>query len=141
LSLDAKLARVHAGDPTFDEKHFVAGARAAFQMIVEAFASGDLATLRPLLSSHLYGEFGRAISERTDRDGAAQVRFEGPIEAEIRDARLVGNEVQIQVGFTSRQSHAGDDSPPTEAHDIWTFARSAGARDPNWQVIETAIGD
>ena len=75
LSLDARLKRVHAADPSFDEKHFLAGARAAFQMIVPAFVAGDLATLRPLLSSHLYGEFGRAISARATRNPGDTVRF------------------------------------------------------------------
>src|SRR5476649_506728 len=30
-SLDAKMARIHAADPSFDEKHFLGGARDAFQ--------------------------------------------------------------------------------------------------------------
>jgi predicted lipid-binding transport protein (Tim44 family) len=140
LSLDTRLARVHAADPAFDEKHFLAGARAAFQTVVQAFAAGDLAVLRPLLSSHLYGEFGRVISERPHRDVADSVQFEGSVEAEIQDARVVGGEVQIQVRFVSRQMHAGEKDIPDETVDLWTFARAASSRDPNWQLIETALG-
>src|ERR1700761_1352709 len=108
LSLNAKLVKIHEADPSFDEKHFLAGAKAAFQMIVSAFAAGDLATLRPLLSSHLYGEFGRTISERDKRDSGESVRFEGRIEAEIADARMNGREAFIQVRFGSRQIHPGE---------------------------------
>jgi predicted lipid-binding transport protein (Tim44 family) len=141
LSLDGKLARVHAADPSFDEKHFLSGARNAFQIIVQAFSAGDLATLRPLLSSHLYGEFGRGISSRANRETAGQVTFEGPIEAEIIDARVIDGEIQIQIRFASRQIHPGDTEIPDEAAiDLWTFARSTGSRDPNWQLVETAIG-
>ncbi len=141
LSLDTKLRRVHEADPTFDEKHFLAGARGAFQMIVPAFATGDLATLRSLLSSHLYGEFGRAISARGRGDPVEPVRFEGPIEAEIVDARVIGREIQIQVRVASRQIHPGEtQAPEQESIDFWTFARDAGSRDPNWQLIETATG-
>ncbi len=141
LSLDARLAKVHAADPGFDEKHFLAGARAAFQMIVSAFAAGDLATLRPLLSSHLYGEFGRAISARPNRQAGDTIRFEGPVEVEIVDARVAGREVQIQVRIESRQAHAGEVAAPAdETIDLWTFARDAAARDPNWQLIETSTG-
>jgi len=137
-SLDARLARVHAVDPTFDEKHFLAGARAAFTMIVQAFAAGDLATLRPLLNSQLYGEFGRAISERRERGELGSVRFEGPVTAEIVDARAAPREVQIQVRIESRQLHDGETAPPeAPTVDLWTFARDPGARDPNWQLVET----
>jgi predicted lipid-binding transport protein (Tim44 family) len=141
LSLNAKLAQIHAADPTFDEKHFVAGAKSAFQMIVSAFAAGDLATLRPLLSSHLYGEFGRAISERPKREPGDGVQFAGPVEAEIVDAGMSGREAHVQVRFASRQMHAGDTEPPEqETIDLWSFSRDLGSRDPNWQLIETATG-
>lgn len=141
LSLDARLARVYAIDSAFDEKHFLAGARSAFQIIIQAFAAGDLATLRPLLSSHLYGEFGRNISDRPNREPAGEVRFEGPVEAEIIDARVTDGESQIQVRFASRQVHPGETEIPEEdSVDLWTFARPAGSRDPNWQLVETAIG-
>lgn len=139
LSLDAKMARVLALDPTFDEKHFLAGARSAFQMIVQAFATGDLATLRPLLSSQLYGELGREISTRRDRNELGPVQFDGPFVAEIVEARTEQREVQIQVQFQSRQIHAGEAAAPEEPTvDLWTFARDTGSRDPNWQLIETA---
>jgi predicted lipid-binding transport protein (Tim44 family) len=139
LSLDAKLARVRAADPSFEEKHFLAGARSAFQMIVSAFAIGDLATLRPLLSSNLYGEFGRAISERPHRDAGDAIRFEGPVEAEIVDARMNGREAIVQVRFASRQIHPGETAAPEEETiDLWSFARDLGSRDPNWQLVETA---
>ncbi len=141
LSLDARLARVHAADPGFDEKRFLSGARAAFQMIVAAFVAGDLATLRPLLSSHLYGEFGRAISARAKRNPGDTVRFEGPVEVEIVDARVTGREIQVQVRIASRQIHPGETSAPEEETiDLWTFARDAASRDPNWQLIESSVG-
>jgi predicted lipid-binding transport protein (Tim44 family) len=140
-SLDARLARVHAADPSFDEKQFLGGAKSAFQMIVSAFSAGDLATLRPLLSSHLYGEFGRAISARPRNEGGGAVRFEGPVEAEIIDARVTGRDVQIQIRFESHQVNPGEDHAPEEATvDFWTFARDPRSRDPNWQLVETAAG-
>src|SRR4029077_15643209 len=44
------LAAIRDADPDFDEAHFIAGCRAAFEMIVNAYAAGEAATLRPLLS-------------------------------------------------------------------------------------------
>ena len=46
----AALAQMRTIDRTFDPQHFLNGAEAAFRMIVGAFAAGDRATLRPLLS-------------------------------------------------------------------------------------------
>lgn len=142
LSLEARLSRVRAAEPSFEERHFLTGAKQAFQMVVQAFAAGDLATLRPLLSSNLYGEFGRAISGRPRGEIVKPIRFHGPIDAEIVDARVVDREVQIQVRFASRQLH-GDETEPAEDEtiDLWTFAREAGSRDPNWQLVETAAGN
>lgn len=141
LSLDARLARVAAADPSFDEKHFLAGAKSAFQMIVQAYAAGDLATLRPLLTSQLYGDFGRAISERRERNELAPVEFEGPVAAEIEDARVSPREIQIQVRFASRQKQAGETAPEDEIVDLWTFSRDPSSRDPNWQLVETTTPD
>src|SRR5262249_2580710 len=46
----AGLDAVAREDKTFDAKHFVAGARAAYEMIVLAYAEGDRRTLKNLLS-------------------------------------------------------------------------------------------
>ena len=60
-------------------------------VVVSAFAAGDLATLRSLLSSHLYGEFGRTISERPKGQSQVEpIRFAGPVEAEIVNAGMSG---------------------------------------------------
>src|ERR1700733_472121 len=50
--LDIKLA-----DRGFETEHFLAGARSAYEMIVTAFAKGDRAALRPLLSDEVYKAF------------------------------------------------------------------------------------
>src|SRR5947208_1907549 len=58
------LSRMRRADPSFDPTQFIEGARAAFEMIVAAFAKGDKATLRPLLSDEVFEPFARAIDER-----------------------------------------------------------------------------
>jgi predicted lipid-binding transport protein (Tim44 family) len=140
LSLDARIARVHAVDPAFDEKSFLNGARIAFKTVVQAFAAGDLASLRPLLSSQLYGEFGRSISERREHGELTPITFEGPIEAESVDADATPRLVRLQIRFASRQMHAGDTAPPEEETvDLWVFARDPTSRDPNWQLVQTEV--
>ena len=44
------LVAIAKDDPDFDPEHFIAGAKAAYEMIVTAFAQGDRATLKNLLA-------------------------------------------------------------------------------------------
>src|SRR5579862_2569299 len=48
------LLRIKRADTAFEANAFLQGARAAFEMIVHAFAAGDKAALRPLLSDEVY---------------------------------------------------------------------------------------
>src|SRR5215471_13823648 len=63
----AGLDAVAREDKTFDAKHFVAGARAAYEMIVLAYAEGDRRTLKNLLSRDVYEGFEAAIRERVTK--------------------------------------------------------------------------
>ena len=47
----AGLDAVVAQDPSFDAKHFLTGARAAYEMIVTAYAQGDRRSLKNLLGA------------------------------------------------------------------------------------------
>ena len=71
----AGLDAIAAADPGFDAKHFITGARAAYEMIVTAFAEGDRRQLRSLLSREVYDGFDAAISEREGRGETAETRF------------------------------------------------------------------
>jgi predicted lipid-binding transport protein (Tim44 family) len=63
-SIASGLDAIVAADPSFDAKHFLTGARAAYEMIVTAFAEGDRRTLRNMLSRDVAEGFEAAISER-----------------------------------------------------------------------------
>ena len=60
IGLDA----VATQDPSFDAKHFLTGGRAAYEMIVTAYAQGDRRNLKNLLSREVYDGFESAIKER-----------------------------------------------------------------------------
>src|SRR4029077_9515790 len=49
-SPETGIAQIRAADPGFEPNGFVQGARGAFEIIVHAFAVGDTAAQRPLLS-------------------------------------------------------------------------------------------
>jgi predicted lipid-binding transport protein (Tim44 family) len=141
------LTQIKIADPSFTESGFVAGAKAAFGMIVEAFSKGDTGTLRPLLSDDLYDEFSGSIRDRLAAGQTLDSRVEQMKAAEIIDARMDGRTALVTVRFDSRQvnvtrNEAGevtDGSPDeaTEVTDIWTFARNTRSNNPNWTLVET----
>ena len=144
------LSAIAAADPAFDPRHFLEGARTAYEMIVTAFAQGDRKTLRPLLSREVFDGFAAAIDEREKRGERIESNFIGVDKAELVDAALKGRTAQIMVRFVSHlvtvtrgrdgQIVEGDPKKVSEVVDIWTFARETGARDPNWKLVATEPG-
>lgn len=141
------LGKIHTADPAFDPDGFLAGVRAAFEMIVGAFAAGDAATLRPLLNDEVFDNFKRAIDGRAAANETLQTTLVGIKSTDIIEAELEGRVAEITVSIVSEQINvtrnaAGEvtDGDPVKVEpvtDIWTFARHVRARDPNWLLIAT----
>jgi predicted lipid-binding transport protein (Tim44 family) len=146
----AGLDAIAAEDNSFDAKHFLAGARAAYEMIVTAFAEGDRRSLKNLLSRDVYEGFETAIREREGRGETTETRFVSIDKADITGAELRGKTAQITVRFVSQLVSVTHDrtgaviegSPEkvTEVTDVWTFARDLSSRDPNWKLVATEAG-
>lgn len=146
--VEAKLQTVAKTDRSFDPKHFMQGAKAAYEMVVTAFAEGDRRTLKQLLSRDVFESFVEAISERERNGETVDFKFVGISTAEITDAELHDKTTNITVKFISdlisaTRNRAGEivDGSPTqisEVTDLWTFAREFSSRDPNWRVVATA---
>jgi predicted lipid-binding transport protein (Tim44 family) len=144
------LDAVAEAAPDFDAKHFLTGARAAYEMIVNAYAEGDRRTLKNLLSREVYDGFEAAIIEREKRGDTVESRFVSIDNAEITAAEVRGRNVQITVRFQSKLVSAtrdkagividGNAEKVTDVTDVWTFARDVSSRDPNWKLIATEAG-
>ncbi len=134
-------------DSSFDPRHFLSGARSAYEMIVLAFANGDRRALRDLLSSEVFESFEAAIKEREKAEHKTETRFVSIDKAELVGAELRDRTAQLTVRFVSQMisvthDKAGaivDGSPDKVADitDIWTFARDITSRDPNWKLVGT----
>jgi predicted lipid-binding transport protein (Tim44 family) len=145
--LAAGLEAIAKADPDFDVRHFLSGAKSAYEMIVTAFAEGDRRTLKNLLARDVFDGFTAAIAERESRGETLESRFIAIDKAEITGAELKGRNAQITVRFVSQlisvtRNRAGEPiegSPDrvTDVTDIWTFSREVGSRDPNWKLIAT----
>lgn len=143
----AGLAAIMEADKSFDPGQFVGGARAAYEMIVMAFAAGDRRTLKDLLAEDVYEGFAGAITEREQRGQKVETQFVSIDKAEIAEAQLRARNAQVTVRFASKLITATRDSAGQvvegsaekviDVIDIWTFARDVNARDPNWRLIAT----
>jgi len=146
----AGLARIHDADPSFDPPHFLEGARAAFEMIVAAFAEGDKAKLRPLLSDEVYQPFSTAIDERNAAHETLESRILALKQLDIAAAELDGRIARVTLKLVSDQINVlrahdgsvvdGDPEHATEKTDFWTFARDTRLTDPNWALVATDGG-
>jgi predicted lipid-binding transport protein (Tim44 family) len=149
-SAAAGLDAIAAADRSFDIKHFLAGARAAYEMIVTAFAEGDCRALKGLLSREVYDGFEAAIRDREGRGETVQTRFVSIDKAEITGAELRGRSAQVTIRFVSQLISAtrdrsgavieGSADKVAEVTDVWTFARDVSSRDPNWKLVATEAG-
>lgn len=142
----AGLDAIAAADRNFDARHFLEGAKGAYEMIVMAFAEGDRKTLRNMLGKELFEEFAAAINEREAKGHRMESRFVSLDKAEIKHAELVGNEARITIDFVSQLVSAtrdkdgniveGSAEALTEVEDLWMFARDVKSSDPNWKLVE-----
>lgn len=142
------LQKIHTADRYFDPVEFVAGAKSAYAMIIEAFASGDESALKPLLSTEVMANFRSAISGRAARGETVDSHVADIVKAEITDAALRDTTADITIRFESdilrcvRDSEnrviEGDPTDPSRVTDLWTFSRDVESADPNWTLIATS---
>jgi predicted lipid-binding transport protein (Tim44 family) len=144
------LDAVAAVDPEFDAQHFLTGARAAYEMIVTAFADGERRILNNLLAREVYEGFEAAISERETKGNKVENRFVSIDSANITAVELRSKTAQVTVRFVSqlvsvtrdKDDNVVDGNPDavTDVTDVWTFARDLSSRDPNWKLVATEAG-
>ena len=141
------LEAIQAADPNFVPEAFLGGARRAFEMVLEAFAEGDVETLRNLLNDDVFANFKAAIEDRQAAGERLETDVVSFIDIAIDEAALNGREAAVTVRFVTEQvnlvSNAdgeiveGNPEQTVRVVDLWTFARDVRARDPNWRLVAT----
>lgn len=145
------LMEISQVDANFDPEQFLAGSKRAYEMIVTAFAEGNLKALRDLLNKDVYDGFASAISDRDSRGEQVDQSFVGISKADILEADVKAGKANITVRFVSQLISAlrdkagvvlsGDPTKVKDVTDIWTFSRdvsTARARQaPNWTLVST----
>ncbi len=141
------LDAVAAADRSFEPQTFLSGARAAYDMVIQAFAAGDRPALQSLMAPEAFANFDAAIRSRAAAGQTMTTTVVSIDDAKIAAAQLMGTMAQVSVRFTSKvatvvRDRAGEivEGSATEVAghvDLWTFVRDIRARDPNWRLTET----
>jgi predicted lipid-binding transport protein (Tim44 family) len=143
----AGIRAIVGTEASFDVARFLEGAQAAYKMVLEAFWSGDAATLATLVSPDVRAAFEGAIAARDTAGHKLENRLVAIERAAIEDARLDGRVAEIDVRFDAFVSAvtrdaggemiAGSLTDAIPTHDVWTFRRTLRSADPNWILVET----
>jgi predicted lipid-binding transport protein (Tim44 family) len=145
--LGQSLIGLMRADPGFDPGQFLDGAKAAYEMVVTAFAQGDEEELSQLLGPDVFEGFQRAIRERETRGEKVESSLVGIDKADIIETEIKNRTAYVTVKFVSElisvtrdaegEVVEGDPKKVREVTDIWTFAREVAARNPNWKLVAT----
>lgn len=149
--LELGLTQIRIADPRFDPDEFASGARIAFELILNAFSAGDTATLKPLLSQEVFGNFARAIKDRQTAGHRLEAKLVSIVSADVVEAYMAGRTAHVTVRFVTEQISTtydadgavveGDPSAVSEVTDFWTFARDTRSTDPNWMLVATGSAE
>jgi predicted lipid-binding transport protein (Tim44 family) len=141
------LDAVATADSSFSPQGFLSGARIAYDMVVHAFAAGDTAMLRNLVTPDAFANFDNAIRSRAAAGQTMTTTVVSIDDATIVGAQLADTMAQLKVRFAAKlasvtrdsQGAVVDGSPNAVADhiDLWTFARDIRSRNPNWMLTAT----
>jgi predicted lipid-binding transport protein (Tim44 family) len=145
----AALAAMKLVEPSFSVSKFLQGARGAYEMILMAFETGDLAKVRQFLAPEVLASFEQVVAERRARGLTVTSEFIGLRELGLDGATFdrATNEAEVTVRFVGELISAardadgnvveGNPKASRKQRDVWTFARRMGSNDPNWQLVAT----
>lgn len=142
------IAAVVAADAHFSQQAFLDGAAAAYKMILEGFAKGDMDQLKPLLGYDIATDFGDAIRDRRKAGEVLSIEL-----VDLRRVDLLRAWVEAGIAFISVEFHStqkkilrdeagkiieGSDEAEMFV-DQWVFERDVSSENPNWLLVETQI--
>ena len=147
---EAPLSRVNENinSREFNEEVFLKGAQAAYEMIINAFASADKKTLKDLTSPEIYKSFIAVLDERKNKKYINQFTFIGIKKAKIENVDKKNSFYTVKTRFVSEiiscikdENNNIIEGSPNEiqtVNDIWSFSKDLNSDDPTWLLTEIA---
>ena len=142
--------KVSANEETpenFNKEMFMQGARKVFELILQAFSSGDLLPVKDLVSKKVFEAFNTTLAERKEQNMTSEVDFICFDKSEIKDVKFLKNSIKVVVEFVSEQVNLlrnaqgevveGDENFVQKITDVWTFERMINAKNNNWVLVST----
>ncbi|WAT16765.1 Tim44/TimA family putative adaptor protein [Aurantiacibacter sp. MUD11] len=149
-AIERGLRDINAADRNFELLGFLEGAKSAYEVILEAFWTGDKEELRQLCDDDVYESFAAVIDEREAAGITLENRLIRIEDTTVHSAHLDGKVARIAVRFVSDIASvtrdkdgnliAGSLDDAVESRDVWTFSRDTRSADPNWLLDETDEG-
>ena len=140
---DKLLAKI----PAFDKQGFINGANKVFELVLTAFNSGNMESVKELISKKILTAFNEVIAQRKDENLTSEVDFICFDKSEIKDVRILKKSVKIAVEFITEQVNLlrnaegkvieGDENFIQKITDVWTFERSLNAQSNKWLLVST----
>ncbi len=142
------LGAIARFDPAFSPAQFMNGAKAAYSMVLEAFANGDREVLGELLNDEVYAVYDAAIREREAKN-QKQVTDLGRLrKTSILNASLNGSEARIEVLYEAELTSAlfdeggnllqGNPDILSAVSEVWEYERNMKSKDPTWKLASVA---
>ncbi|WP_409432759.1 Tim44/TimA family putative adaptor protein [Litorimonas sp. RW-G-Af-16] len=135
-------------DKDFSPANFMNGAKAAYSMVLEAYANGDREQLSELLTDDVYAIYDAAISAREEKN-QRQVTDLGRLrKCSIQSAEVDGKTGIIQVLYEAELTSAlldeegnvlqGDPDVLSSISEVWEYQRNMKSSDPAWKLSAVA---
>ena len=147
---DVKSSKVEENINTkeFKEDTFLKGAQAAYEMIVNAFASADKKTLKDLTSPDVYKSFVAVLDDRKNKKLLNQFTFIGIKKAKIVNIDKKDSFYTVKTRFVSEIISCvkdannniieGSSDEIQTVNDVWCFSKDLNSDDPTWLLTEIA---
>ncbi len=130
----------------FDEEDFLKKAKKVFELVFNAYSSGDKSTLKDLLSPRTFKAFSMAIDDRKKREETLEGSILQFVKTELIESNVDNETMYITVQFVTDQitvlkSKDGiilEGSPDyvESRTDLWVFSRKINSSDPRWFLHE-----
>ena len=143
------LMGMKLAEPSFAVTDFLQGSKGAYEMILMAFENGDLESVRSFLSDDVYDAFASVVEARKEQGLSIEVEFIGVRETGLMGASFnpVDSRGEVDVRFVCElisvvrdgngEIVEGNETEVKRQRDVWTFGRTMGSTDPNWQLVAT----